>query len=127
MFQANQTSNTKSGQSSGHERPLFDRAVTAERLWRQHADAVWSQISAGTPEYERADLENSVLGDGYEALFKEFCDFALANPSLEVMGQVVVLWRLRCWDENGSIGEMADDFEARTIVRLSEILTGIKH
>jgi hypothetical protein len=87
---------------------------------------VWSQIPAGTPEFERADLENSILSDAYEDLFREFCDFAVEHPSLEVLGKVVVLWRLRCWAGDSMLGLMNDDFEARTIVKLSEILSGIK-
>jgi hypothetical protein len=125
MLEANLTSNSKS--SSDDEPSLFERAIVAEDLWRDHLEHVWAQKIAGTPEYKRADIESSVLSDAYQVLFREFCDFALANPSLETLGQVVVLWRLRCWDSDQMPACMEDNFEARTIARLSEILTGIKH
>jgi len=125
MLQANEINITPQS-FAADQSPLFDRAIAAERLWRQHG-AISGNTSPAAPEYERVMLEDEVLGDAYEALFREYCDFAIEHPSLETLGNVVVLWRLRCWDSNDELGEMADNFEARAIARISEILTGIKH
>lgn len=91
MLEAEKTHYTKSPAPSGGSTSLFDRALVAEGLWRHHADTVWSQLPCGSPAYERANVESDILSNAYEALFCEFCDFAIAHPSLETLGQVVVL------------------------------------
>jgi len=125
MFQANE-SNITSQRYASDQSPLFDRAIAAERLWRQHGE-ISGEVKPNSPDYERTEIENEVLMDAYEALFRDYCDFAIENPSQEALCNVVVLWRLRCWDSNGELGVMNDNFEARAIVRISEILTGITH
>jgi hypothetical protein len=127
MLQADETNTTTQNDVADDHEALFDRCLAAERLWRHHLETVWSKTLSGTAEYERVDLESDILSDTYDALFQQYCDFAIENPSLQALGNVVVLWRLRCWDADGEPGVMADNFEARAIVRISESLSGIKH
>lgn len=83
------------------------------------------QLVVGTPEERFAEERVAAEGQIYNELFAKYAEEALANPTLQHIGELTALWRFYAYDEGEQIGIMGEDKEIQTLFAVVEKLTGV--
>ncbi|WP_414462694.1 hypothetical protein [Hyphomicrobium sp. DY-1] len=84
------------------------------------------ELAHGTPEERTAEARVEAEGFVYNELFSKYAEEALANPTLQHVGELTALWRFYAYDEAGEqVGIMGEDKEIQTLFAVVEKLTGV--
>jgi hypothetical protein len=105
--------------------PGFLAILTAKSAALPHEEA-WSHASPLSPEWDEASQRVKTADEVCDDLIRKYIADAMANPTWRAVGELVAIYRLEWWDEDGiSRGEATDPWLAQAVFALVEKMSGL--